>query len=132
MKTLFTLQGKVQHGQKRGKDMGFPTINFNTSKEIEEIEEGVYISQTFLENQTYNSLTFIGQAKTFDQKEYKAETYILDFNEEIYGREVIVALLKKLRGNMKFASAEDLMKQMHQDKKDAEAFFLSNSHIPGV
>jgi riboflavin kinase/FMN adenylyltransferase len=132
MKALYTLNGRVQHGEKRGKNLGFPTINFNTNKEIAEIEDGVYISQTLIDTISYNSLTFIGQAKTFDQEEYKAETYILDFNKDVYDKEVTVMLIKKLRGNMKFSSAENLIKQMHQDKKEAETFFLSNSHNAGV
>jgi riboflavin kinase/FMN adenylyltransferase len=128
METLYTLTGTVKHGQKRGKQLGFPTINFDSTDVIQSVEEGLYLSQTVIGDQTYNSLTFIGQAKTFDQKEYLAETYILDFSEDVYDSELTVHILKKLRDNKKFASSEELVTQMKKDEEDARKIFLSISN----
>jgi riboflavin kinase/FMN adenylyltransferase len=125
MKTLYTLTGTVRHGQKRGKKLGFPTINFDSSEVIQSVEEGLYLSRTSIDNKTYNSLTFIGQAKTFDQKEYLAETYILDFSEDIYDAELTVHIIKKIRDNKKFATPKALVEQMKKDEKDARAFFAA-------
>lgn len=125
MKPQYTLNGIVQHGNKRGKEMGFPTLNLQTEHNI---AEGIYLSQTLVQNTWYNSLTFIGVAKTFNAKDYLAETFILDFDKDIYGESVTVTLLKKLRGNMKFASVPELVTQMKQDEKEAREFFLSVSH----
>ena len=125
MKPLYTLNGIVQHGNKRGKEMGFPTINLQTELNS---TDGLYLSQTLVQNTWYNSLTFIGVAKTFNAKDYLAETFILDFNKDIYGESVTVTILKKLRGNVKFASVPELVEQMKLDEKAARKFFLSFSH----
>ncbi|MBI5122806.1 riboflavin kinase [Candidatus Roizmanbacteria bacterium] len=117
------LQGKVQKGHSRGKQLGFPTINFPIT---EKIAEGIYISQTMIGEKKYNSLTFIGAAQTFDQTDVNAETYIFDFNQDIYGQSVEVWLLKKIRDNEKFESEEKLIEQMEEDKKVAEKWFKNN------
>lgn len=124
MEPLYTLHGTVQHGQKRGKALGFPTVNFQTEKFI---PEGIYLSRTLYNETWYNSLTFIGKAKTFDAKEYLAETYILDFDKDIYGEPVKVKILKKLRGNSKFPSVPKLVEQMKKDESDARKFFSDSS-----
>jgi riboflavin kinase/FMN adenylyltransferase len=132
MRTLYTLSGKVKHGHKRGKQLGFPTINFAASDAIKLINEGLYLSQTKIQNKIYNSLTFIGQAKTFNQTDYLAETYILDFSENVYNTEITVQILKKLRDNKKFDTPEELVEQMKKDEEDARSFFLSISNKTGV
>jgi len=124
MKALYTLNGVVKDGKKRGKPLGFPTINFQTEHRI---GEGVYFSQTHYRNAWYNSLTFIGPAKTFNATDYLAETYILDFEKDIYGENVTVILLKKLRGNIQFPSVPELVEQMKQDEKEARAYFAELS-----
>lgn len=115
-----TLTGIVQQGQNRGKKLGFPTINFSLS---ENVEEGIYVSHIMIGEKEYNALTFIGAAKTFDETIYQAETYVFDFHEDVYGQKVTVTLLKKIRDNQKFVSEEALIKQMEEDKKEAEEYF---------
>ncbi len=119
--------GKVQHGDKRGKQLGFPTANLFLHKDI---EEGVYVSvvrsssfNVHSKNTWIPSLTFIGSAKTFNKKEYKAEAHILDFNKDIYGKVLTVRLLKKLRGNKKYNNVTDLVCQMKEDEQAARAYF---------
>ena len=120
MKALFTFQGIVKEGHKRGKQLGFPTMNMTLEKKL---PEGIYVSHTIIDTVQYNALTFIGAAKTYNQKEYLAETYVLDFDQDVYGKSVSIFLLKKIRDNEKFDSGEALMKQMELDKKTAEEFF---------
>ena len=78
MKSLYIFRGKVIAGQKRGKALGFPTANVRLHKKI---PEGIYVSQTIINKKVFSSATFIGSAKTFGEKDYKAETYILDFDK---------------------------------------------------
>lgn len=111
------LWGKVKKGSKRGKLLGFPTANFSLHKKI---QQGIYVSQTKFLGKVFQSVTFIGNAKTFGEKDIKAETYILNFNKNLYGKLITVKLLKKLRGNKKFKSEEELIKQMNKDVKMAE------------
>jgi len=120
MQNLIKIQGIVKKGQDRGKALGFPTANIDITQNI---PEGIYISQTIIKNKKYNSLTFIGSAKTFNETKYHAETYIFDFHENIYDENIRVELLTKIRENQKFNSEEELIQQMKQDKRQAEEYF---------
>lgn len=114
--------GKVRAHNQRGKKLGFPTANVNLSKNI---PEGIYVSRTKIDETYYSSLTFIGAAKTFDEKKFQAETYILNFSSNLYDKWITVELLKKIRENKKFKSAKKLVEQMKEDEKRARDFFTS-------
>lgn len=117
---MYKFWGKVRTHNKRGKKLGFPTANVNLYRNI---PEGVYISKTKFEKKSYNSITFIGKSKTFNGTKFHAETYILDFNQDIYGKWISVKLLKKIRNNKKFSSAEELIEQMKEDERQAKEYF---------
>lgn len=112
--------GKVRTHNKRGRTLGFPTANVYLHRQI---PEGIYISETRMGGAVFQSLTFIGVAKTFGEKMFHAETYIFDFNRNIYGKWISVRLLKKIRANQKFSSAKSLINQMKEDEIKARAFF---------
>lgn len=120
---LYRVKGVVIQGKNRGKKLGIPTINMKTTLDI---PHGVYISQAIISKKTCNSVSFIGEAKTFDEKEVYLETLVLDFDEDIYGISVEVILLKKIRENQKFATPADLVSQIEKDKKLAREFFDAN------
>ena len=120
MRPLSTFWGKVKKGKSRGKNLGFPTANIALHKNI---PEGVYVSEVIIANKVYSAATFIGSAKTFGEKEYKAENYILDFDKNIYGKWITVRLFKMLRGNKKFTSQQALIKEMELDVLAARKFF---------
>ena len=115
--------GKVRINHQRGKALGFPTANVNLAKKI---SEGIYISKTKIGNKIYLSLTFIGKAKTFNEQKFQAETYILDFNQNIYQKWISINLLKKIRGNQKFDSVSELIKQMKDDEIVARLYFKNH------
>lgn len=123
MKMEIRVWGKVKVGRKKGKLFGFPTANIALHKDI---PEGVYISKIKVESYNYQALTFVGAAKTFEEKNKKVESYIFDFNKNIYGKWISVSLLKKIRGNIKFNSEKELVEQMKQDLRVAKEFY-SNS-----
>ncbi|MBI2018339.1 riboflavin biosynthesis protein RibF [Candidatus Daviesbacteria bacterium] len=112
--------GKVRKANLRGKKLGFPTANMNLSRKI---PEGIYISKARIAGVEYKSLTFIGEAKTFGEKKFQAETYILNFSRNLYDKWITVELFKKIRGNKKFKSAKDLVEQMKEDERKARDFF---------
>ena len=118
---MYKFWGKVREHKQRGKKLGFPTANVNLTKKI---PEGIYISQTRLEGRRYPSLTFIGIAKTFDEKNFRAETYILEFKQDIYNKWISIELIKKIRSNKKFDSAEILIDQMKKDELEAREYFV--------
>jgi riboflavin kinase / FMN adenylyltransferase len=120
MKPIITFWGKVKKGKGRGKHLGFPTANILLHQNI---LEGVYTSEVTIAGNVYPAATFIGSAKTFGEKEYKAESYILDFDKNIYGKWITIKLFKKLRGNKKFASQLALVEEIKQDVLAARKFF---------
>ncbi|EKD84750.1 MAG: Riboflavin biosynthesis protein RibF [uncultured bacterium] len=112
--------GKVRKHNQRGKKLGFPTANVNLRKKI---PEGIYISQTKIGQNLFPSLTFIGIARTFEEKNFRAETYILDFEKNIYDKWISVKLIKKIRDNKKFSSIPELIAQMEKDEQVARKYF---------
>lgn len=105
------IRGKVRAGLKKGTDLGFPTANISLKKKF---AKGLYISRTKVGEIVYPSLTFIGKV---------AETYILDFNQDLYGKWVSIKLLKKIRRSKKFKSEKELISQMRSDELVAKKFF---------
>lgn len=122
MQTMILISGIVEEGKKRGKDLGFPTANILLTQDI---PQGIYISQVKIDSgkKWLPSLTFIGNAKTFEEKDVIAETYILDFSEDIYGKTIEIKLLQKIRDNQKFETIEGLKEQMKKDELAARSFF---------
>ena len=119
MKSIACFWGKVIKGQQRGRKLGFPTANLNLHQSI---PEGIYISMIKYSGRTYPSTTFIGPSKTFGETEYKAETYIHDFNRNIYGEYITVWLIKKIRSNKTFKSTNDLIIQIKQDIRESKDY----------
>ncbi len=117
---MYTLWGKVRKGNQRGRDLGFPTANIRLHKII---PEGIYVSKVRVQNIYYPAVTFIGTAKTFNENIYQAETFILNFTKQIYDEWVSVNLLKLIRNNKKFNSAEELVLQMKKDIEVAKKYF---------
>lgn len=116
------LSGIVQQGDGRGSTLGYPTANIRCT---ENIPEGIYISQTKIQNDWLPSITFIGAAVTFGKTEKRAETTILDFHKNLYGKVIFIRLLKKIRNNKKFSSAEDLKLSIAEDERITREYFAS-------
>ncbi len=117
---MYKFWGKVRKHKQRGTKLGFPTANINLYKNI---PEGIYISKTKVKKTIYPSVTFIGKSKTFNEKKFHAEVYILDFKKDLYGSWIVVEFLKKIRGNKKFNSEKELIRQMEKDEKTAKKYF---------
>lgn len=109
--------GKVADGEKRGRKMDFPTINVVTSDEKLLPPNGVYLTRVALNGKLYTSMTNVGVCPTFDGCERRVETNIFDFDEVIYGEEVMICFYKWLREERGFASVKELKAQLEKDKK---------------
>ena len=120
MSSIFILKGVVVRGKSRGKDLGFPTVNLAIDKST---PSGTYISRTKFNTKVYQSITFIGTAETFDETDFVGETYIINFDQDIYGQYIEVEIIKKLRDNQKFENAEKLIEQMKVDEKATINYF---------
>ncbi|MDO9182668.1 MAG: bifunctional riboflavin kinase/FAD synthetase [Bacteriovorax sp.] len=122
----YFLSGRVIKGQGRGKQIGFPTANIEFGKELIVPARGVYITRTTIHDMTYNSVTNIGINPTFNMGiEINIETHLLDFNRDIYGEEMRVSFLKKIRDEKKFTSVNELIAQIDNDVLAAKLFFKS-------
>lgn len=126
MKYKFLVWGKVKKGKKRGKKLGFPTANITLHKNI---PQGIYASTAKIGKNEFPSVTFIGAAKTFKENDIKGETFILDFDKNIYGRWISIKLFKKIRSNKKFDSIKALKAQMRKDLEETKLFFKSRNLI---
>lgn len=120
MTTLFRFSGIVEHNLGRGKQLGYPTANIAVPALT---EEGIFVGITEHNGNRYQSLIFVGPAVTFNEVDKKAEIYILDFNQDIYGETLHVEVYKKLRDNEKFTTIEALIEQMKEDEQNARKFF---------
>jgi riboflavin kinase/FMN adenylyltransferase len=120
-----TLRGTVTHGDKRGRVLGFPTANLNNG--LPGIAYGVYASTTRIadKEKVWPSVTSYGTRPTFEGADQRIETHILDFQGDLYDRDIEVRLLAFIRPELRFTSVEDLVTAMHQDIEQARA--LSSS-----
>ena len=115
----FTLDGQVVPGREGGKGLGFPTANLAVDEERAIPADGVYITRAYLDGRPYNSVTNIGTRPTFGEGERVVETYILDFDGDIYAHWLSIELLERMRGEMRFASGKELGEQIARDVQRA-------------
>lgn len=118
---FFILQPVVS-GKQFGRTIGIPTINQELSGKQIIPKYGVYASTTHIGDKLYKSVTNIGTKPTVGIFSPGAETYILDFSGDLYGKNVRVDFLKFLRKEEKFDNIEQLKKQMDQDVLEARSF----------
>jgi len=122
---FYTMSGKVVHGKKLGRKLGFPTANIECSQKYVFPENGVYIVRLFVLNKWVNGVASIGYNPTINQDQTKKylEVHIIDFDQEIYDEPVIVEWRKYIRPELKFDYLDDLIKQIHEDKVVAIDYF---------
>ncbi len=113
----FGFTAEIIHGDKRGRTIGFPTVNQMYPKSLTTLKFGVYKSSITVEGVKYKSITNIGVRPTFKTQYVSAETHIIGFDGEIYGQTVTVELLEFLREEKKFGSTEELKNAIEQDIK---------------
>jgi riboflavin kinase/FMN adenylyltransferase len=118
------LRGVVAHGDKRGRILGFPTANVNGQVPL---AYGVYASQTRIagDDRVWPSVTSYGTRPTFDGADQRVETHILDFQGDIYGREIEVKLLAFIRPELRFETVDALIAAMQGDVTQARAIIAS-------
>lgn len=121
LKRNYSFTGEVVKGAMRGRKLGFPTANIKIDNPYKLIPaNGIYIVKTIVSGTQYYGLMNIGLRPTFaDTTEQLIEVYLLDFDGDIYGQSATVSLIRRLRDEKKFASVDDLVRQMEVDKIEA-------------
>lgn len=116
----FVLKGHVVGGRNKGKQIGFPTANMSLDDKLILPKEGVYYTNLELDGILHRSITSVGDNPTIaDDNAVTVETYILDFDRDIYGEEIKVYFLEWMREMIKFNSMEELKEQMRKDNNYA-------------
>ncbi|MEO0190908.1 MAG: bifunctional riboflavin kinase/FAD synthetase [candidate division WOR-3 bacterium] len=118
----FYIKGIVVRGKQRR--IGYPTANLRTDWELLPAK-GIYAVYTLLNDERIMGVANIGNAPTFGDNELSIEVHLLDFNEDIYGRELTVEFLKKIREEVKFESVQELKRQIEKDIQVARTLFDS-------
>ena len=118
----FLLEGEVVEGDRRGRSLGFPTANVVPSDEYVVPGHGVYAAFA----NGHSAAVNVGIRPTFETgRGLLVEAYLLDFDGDLYGQTLRVAFIKRLRGERRFAGAEELIAQMHCDVEEARELCAS-------
>lgn len=113
----FFLHGKVTRGQGRGRQIGVPTANLDIPKERAVPKAGVYACRVTYQGNSYQAVSNVGVRPTFEVEPVapRVETHILDYNRDLYGEELKLSFLERLRDERRFPSVEDLTTQIRTD-----------------
>ena len=121
----YGVTGSVVKGYRRGTDIGYPTANIKSEKVIP--ATGVYAIIAELEGIRHQGVINIGHNPTFGNEEISAEVHLLDFESDIYGRDITVLFIDRLRDEIKFKSPEELARQIKRDIERAREILSSRA-----
>ena len=119
----YSILGPVISGYKTGQAIGFPTANIDTSK-VQIPGTGVYAVRVVYENNSYDAVANIGFNPTFHRDRLSVEVHIFDFNQVIYSHEIEVQFVARIRSEIEFKSADDLVVQINQDIEKTKKILL--------
>jgi riboflavin kinase/FMN adenylyltransferase len=112
------VRGLVVHGDKRGRDLGYPTANMQLPRDCR-LRHGIYAVRMKIDGIWHDGVASFGRRPTFDDGAPRLETFVFDFAGDLYGKRVDVAFVDWLRGEAKFDSLEALIVQMDADSARA-------------
>jgi riboflavin kinase/FMN adenylyltransferase len=120
----YRLCGKVTHGEKRGRILGFPTANINLHRKLVPLS-GVFVVRAYgINKHPYQGVANVGVRPVFNGARILLEVHLFDFHDDIYGRNLEIEFLHKLREEKHFGSIDALVAQIKQDAVDAKNYFL--------
>lgn len=131
LERFYILNGMIVHGDKRGKQIGYPTANIQpegTRKIIP--KNGVYAVWVRVEGSYHPGMMNIGVRPTFEGEDKTLEVHIFSFNEDIYGKKVQVQFVDRIRDEREFSGIEQLKEQLTNDEKSAKS--ILNNHTPDI
>jgi riboflavin kinase / FMN adenylyltransferase len=126
------VSGPVIHGDKRGRELGFPTANLQLDAGCG-LRHGIYAVRVAVGDRHYDAVASFGRRPMFDNGTVLLEVFLFDFSGDLYGATIDVAFIAWLRDEQNFASAEDLIRQMQEDSRQArEALARSGGAFPPI
>lgn len=118
----YQISGEIIHGQKMGRKLGFPTANMSLPASVK-LRHGIYAVRAIRANgNCHDGVASFGRRPTFDNGKALFETFLFDFDADLYGENLTVLLYSWLREEMKFDDVDDLITQMKIDKNEAAQF----------
>jgi riboflavin kinase/FMN adenylyltransferase len=114
-----SVSGEVVSGAHRGRRLGFPTANLEVRAERAVPANGIYAVLAVLGSERYPGVANVGVRPTFDNGERTIETYIFDFEQDIYGCDLVVEFVARLRDERRFADISELVAQIGRDSDEA-------------
>src|SRR6516165_12280321 len=126
------VSGEVIHGDKRGRELGFPTANLKLDPSCA-LRHGIYAVRTAIAGRRHDGVASFGRRPMFDSGAVLLEVFLFDFAGDLYGAEIDVAFMAWLRDEAMFSSAKDLMRQMKEDSRLArEALARAGDAFPPI
>lgn len=119
---VYSVSGEVIHGKKIGRTIGYPTANIAVNPIKLLPKKGAYIVDVFVKNQHFKGMLSIGTNPTVNGNSLSVEVYILNFNEDIYGKEISVNFREFLHDEIKFETLEKLIERLDEDKRLTENY----------
>lgn len=113
---MTVIEGIVQHGRELGRRLGFPTANLPVDGQVT-AEDGVYEARVRIGDRSYRAMANLGCNPSVGRVSRRLETHIFDFEGVLYGQRIRVELLRRIRGECRFASIEALRAQIERDKE---------------
>lgn len=128
----FSLAGKVVLGDRRGRDLGFPTANLEIDPEVIIPGDGIYATWAIIDGVRHPSATSIGVRPTFGPGERLVEAYVMDFDADLYGKQLCVEFVRKLRDQEHFSTVDALVDQINRDVADCRLALAADGgpHAP--
>jgi riboflavin kinase/FMN adenylyltransferase len=117
----FQIGGKIIASDRRGRILGFPTANLDIKPQQALPGNGIYATITQVDDKQFPSATNIGTRPTFGEGEKNVETHLLNYKGDLYGKEIRVEFMQKLRDEQRFPSSEELKAQIRKDIREVEA-----------
>ena len=124
----FTISGRISHGDKRGRTIGFPTANIGIRRKISPVL-GVYSVVIKVRDEEHVGVCNIGKRPTIGGSKVLLEVFIFNFNEEIYGEYVSIIFKQKCRDEIKFNSFDELKDQIKQDVETSKKYFKGENYL---
>jgi riboflavin kinase/FMN adenylyltransferase len=126
MGRYFYLEGKVITCEKRGRVLGFPTANLDIKPQQALPGHGIYATIAQIDGRNFHSATNIGIRPTFGKGEEMVETHLLNYKGNLYGKDMRVEFVQKLRDEERFPSSEELKTQIEKDIREVEAILTKD------
>jgi len=125
----YRMSGRVVHGEKLGRELGFPTANINLHRKVTPLQ-GIFVVEVFgLEGEPLPGVASLGIRPTINGKKILLEVYLFDFDQDIYGKHIQVSFLHKLRDEVKYTTLDALKVQIQKDVDEAKQYFEVNTDL---